>query len=51
MGAADGGAAGDAVIDDTHKQTVAWMDAATGLERQATMPVVIYGRAASVPVV
>jgi hypothetical protein len=41
---------GDAVIDDTHKQTVTWMDATTGLERQATMPVVIYGRAASAPV-
>lgn len=32
-----------ALIDDEHKQTIAWTDA-TGHERQATLPLVVYCR-------
>jgi hypothetical protein len=36
----------DAVIDDAHRETVRWTDA-SGVERQATMPTVIFVRAAA----
>ncbi len=32
-----------ALIDDEHKQVIAWTDA-TGLRRQATVPLVVYCR-------
>jgi hypothetical protein len=35
----------DALIDDESKEAVVWVDAVTGLERRATMPLVVYSRA------
>ncbi len=39
----------DAQIDDGNKQTLAWIDNTTGLERQATLPLVIYSRGKAAP--